>query len=133
MKSVSRCLGFAPTALLTWGPVFLVLAVLPRESTSQDESVRRGMEVAVHCVDADGSPIEGAEVYLLQHDGQPECTYITTGPYRSDEDGFAVCDQSISRPSGTYDRWLYARVPGKLVGVGRAAQFREREPFNEEH
>src|SRR5262249_30296299 len=58
--------------------------------------------------------------------------YAHSGPFRSDENGKAVCSDAILYDSGNYDRWFYARVPQRLVGVGRSAKWTNRAAFNTE-
>lgn len=83
-------------------------------------------KVEVFCVGTDGNPIGGAEVYLFQQykgeDGQAQ--YESSGPVESDARGRAVFSPAIfSGPLGNFDRWVYARVPGKLVGVSRSTRW----------
>jgi hypothetical protein len=84
--------------------------------------------VSVLCVDSDGKPVEGAEVHLFQQLGEAgNGRYLHFGPLKSDADGKALFSQAIFSGSlGNFDRWMYARVPGKLVGVGRSARWISR-------
>src|SRR6187455_2914090 len=84
-----------------------------------------GHSVSVLCVDADGKPVEGAETYLFQnYGGGDQVRYVSSGPMKSDAAGKATFPQAIfSDALGNFDRWIYARVPGKQVGVARTARW----------
>ncbi len=72
--------------------------------------------VTVLCVDADGKPVPNAEVYLFQHPAGDKSPYMQSGPFISDEQGRALCGEAIfSNDVGNFDRWIYARVPSRLV------------------
>lgn len=85
------------------------------------------------CVDANGRPVPGAEVSLFQQTGGEDGRYILSGTFRSDAQGKAVCAEAIfTNEQGNFDRWIYARVPGRLVGVGRCAKWTNRQVINSE-
>jgi Carboxypeptidase regulatory-like domain len=97
---------------------------------SKQASVQR---VSALCVDANGNPVAGAEVHLFQHTGAGDGRFAHAGPFTSDALGKAVCAQEIfSNQQGNFDRWIYARVPGRLVGVARCAKWTNRAAFNRE-
>jgi beta-lactamase regulating signal transducer with metallopeptidase domain len=81
--------------------------------------------VSVLCVGANGKPVEGAEVHLYQGVRQAGVAhYLHFGPLKSDAQGQVQFPQALFVNSlGNFDRWVYARVPGKLVGVGRSARW----------
>jgi hypothetical protein len=91
--------------------------------------------VSVLCVDVEGKPVEGAEVHLFQSRGLGhDPRYLHFGPLKSDAQGKALFSDAIFFDElGNFDRWVYARVPGKLVGVGRSSRSRiRRSVFNPE-
>lgn len=88
--------------------------------------------VTVRCLDAEGKPVAGAEVHLFQYDGR-ERRYVHSGPFTSDEQGRVVSDEALfSDELGHFDRWVYARVPGRLVGVARSAKWKNRQVVNQD-
>ncbi len=90
-------------------------------------------KVAVTCVDSDGKPISGAEVYLFQFTGPAEGgRFVQSGPFMTDDGGRAECSDATLYDGDKYDRWFYARVPGRLVGAGRTAKWTNRAAFNTE-
>lgn len=105
-----------------------------KSETPAEQSPRRtGERVTSLCVDADGKPVSGAEVHLFQLTGGASGRFVHTGPVASDAQGKAVCAPEIFRnEQGNFDRWFYARVPGRLVGVARAAKWTNRAAFNRE-
>jgi outer membrane protein assembly factor BamB len=83
------------------------------------------------CVDAKGQPVRGAEVHFFQFAGGDDGRYVHFGPVVSDEKGHASSPETlIKNDAGNYDLWIYARVPGRLIGVGRSAQWRHDPPQN---
>ncbi len=89
--------------------------------------------VTVLCVDAQGKPVPHAEVYLFQQPVGDKNPYVQSGPFMSDEQGRALCGEAIfSNDHGNFDRWIYARVPGSLVGAARGAKWTNRAAFNAE-
>ncbi|MFO1096043.1 MAG: carboxypeptidase regulatory-like domain-containing protein [Planctomycetaceae bacterium] len=90
-------------------------------------------DVAVVCVDADGKPVAGAEVYVFQHDGPLPGRYVQSGPFTTDAEGHVAGVKPIVRDeAGNFDRFYYARVPGKLVGVGRSMKWKGSSDRNPE-
>ena len=92
-----------------------------------------GKPVKLLCVDAKGAPVAGAEVYLFQHNEHLDARekFLQSGPFTSDAEGKVVGpDELVMTKEGNFDRWIYARVPSKLVGVARSAQWTGRKPFN---
>jgi beta-lactamase regulating signal transducer with metallopeptidase domain len=90
-------------------------------------------KVVVSCVDSDGKPVPGAEVYLFQFAGPAEGgRFVQTGPFTTDAGGRAECSEATLYDGDKYDRWFYARVPGSLVGAGRSAKWMNRAAFNTE-
>ena len=81
--------------------------------------------VEVHCVDAAGKPVVGAEVHVFQARKSPDgrADFVASGPHRSDAEGRAIAGVALDFDGGRFDRWFYARVPGKLVGAERAFSF----------
>ncbi len=76
---------------------------------------------------------QAREVFVFQQTGSVKYRYVRSGPFKTDEQGRAVCSQAIfSNESGNFDRWIYARVPGRLIGTARAAKWTNRAPFNPE-
>ena len=72
----------------------------------------------VVCVDSSGKPVPAAEVHLFQRVGEEQGRYVHIGPLKADEQGKAVGPLAVfSNEHGNFDRWFYARVPGRLVGV----------------
>lgn len=81
--------------------------------------------VEVQCVDAAGTPVVGAEVHVFQARKSPDgrADFVASGPHRSDAEGRAIAGVALDFDGGRFDRWFYARVPGKLVGAQRAFRF----------
>jgi hypothetical protein len=88
--------------------------------------------VDVHCVDGDGKPVAGAEVHLFQCvDLGDDGGYLRVGPLRSDTRGRAIGGRPrFIDDEGDFDRFIYARVPGKLVGVARSAKWKGQTARN---
>lgn len=86
--------------------------------------------VRMLCLDQEGQAVAGAEIHLFQYDGEAE-RYKPFGPFRSDAEGKAACDKELfTNTAGNFDRWLYARLPGMLVGAARCTKFPGGEPIN---
>jgi beta-lactamase regulating signal transducer with metallopeptidase domain len=74
--------------------------------------------LTIVCVDADGNPVPGAEVYLVENVYRPAQTNVV-GPAKAD-------DMSVVRFPGIskvhedrgWARHVYARLPGRMAGVG---------------
>jgi hypothetical protein len=76
--------------------------------------------ITVTCVDTEGKPVAGAEVHVFQYRGVPgPNSYEVHGPILTDANGTATAGVALDREGGKFDRWFYARVPGKLVGGTR--------------
>jgi hypothetical protein len=85
------------------------------------------------CIDYEGNPVSGAEVHLFQRTGGKDARYVHFGPFQSDEHGKAVCAEAVfSNENGNFDRWIYARIPGRLVGVARCAKWTNQRVINSE-
>ncbi len=118
----------APAALPASSPKSQPASANPASpQTSQPTTPK----VNVLCVDAQGKPVPNAEVFLFQQTGSVKGRYVRSGPFTTDEHGRALCSDAIfSNESGNFDRWIYARVPGRLIGTARAAKWTNRAPFN---
>jgi beta-lactamase regulating signal transducer with metallopeptidase domain len=88
-------------------------------------------DVNMICVDESGKPVSGAEVHLFQYTGGENGRYMQSGPYTTNAKGEATCiDPIVMSDEGNYDRFLYARVPGSLVGMGRSTNWKNIGSFN---
>lgn len=102
------------------------------ETTKSESAKPQAKTVNMVCVNAQGQPVAGAEVYLFQYDGAAK-RYQQFGPFKSDGQGKAVCTKSVfSNDFGNFDRWIYARIPGRLVGASRTAKWTNRNVINPE-
>lgn len=103
-------------------------------ANAADESNKSGGEgVNVTCVGADGKSVAGAEVYFFQSVPGEPARYKQFGPFKSNDRGRATCPRAVvSDGRGHFDRWVYARVPGRLVGVARSANWKARTALNPE-
>ncbi len=82
------------------------------------------------CMDANGKPVAGAEVYIFQYSGFAK-RYREFGPILSDAEGKATFELSLfSDNHGNYDHWFLARVPGRLVGTARSVKWTNWDPIN---
>jgi thiol-disulfide isomerase/thioredoxin len=109
--------------------VFFAVAAHFRESSGAEQS----QGVTVMCVNKDGKPVAGAEVHLFQSVVGEPGRYKHFGPFAADDEGLAACPRAVvSDGQGHFDRWAYARIPGRLVGVGRSANWKKRAPINPE-
>jgi len=120
-------------ALFVSGIVLLPLASV--ESKLVDPTSNKGREAAgeslescrIDCVDKNGNPITGAEVYLVQMSADsfpvdPEDLKVSTfGPVQTDATGIAQFEV-VPLAGGYFQRSVYARAPGKSVGVGMQAR-----------
>ena len=86
--------------------------------------------LAVKCVDAEGKPVSDAEVHVFQarKGVVGAASYEPSGPHRTGVDGVATTAIAIDYDGGCFDRWLYARVPGKSVGAMRWLRFDTTAP-----
>jgi outer membrane protein assembly factor BamB/beta-lactamase regulating signal transducer with metallopeptidase domain len=128
---------FARQAFAQWVSANDSQPSTPRSRTSppgsQPQRASRPFEqpASALCVDSKGQPVRGAEVHFFQFTGGDDGRYLHFGPFASDEKGHASSPETlIKNDAGNYDLWIYARVPGRLVGVGRSAQWRHDPPFN---
>ncbi len=80
--------------------------------------------VSVQCVDMQGEPVAGAEVHLFQHFGQGrDARHLHFGPLMSNAEGKVRFPKAVfSGPFGNFDRYVYARIAGELVGVGHSGR-----------
>jgi WD40 repeat protein len=89
--------------------------------------------VTVLCVDKDGKPIAGAEVHIFQSVVGEPTRYKYFALYTSDDQGRVTCPRAVFFDGGGhFDRWAYARVPGRFVGVARSTNLKNRAPINPE-
>lgn len=88
-------------------------------------SAQSGKRLAVRCVDQKGRPVAAAEIWLWQARQMPDgrADLVASGPFRSGDDGMAKTAVATTYAGGHYDRWVYARVAGKLVGANRKAAY----------
>ena len=108
------------------------LAVTGRVA-AQGPAGEPGPPVRVVCVGAAGKPVAGAKVYLFQNTGGENSRYRSFGPFETDAEGRASCDEAVFRNAeGSFDRFVYARLPGRLVGVARSANWSGRGVINPE-
>lgn len=115
------------------GQESLTAAAGGNESTRNGGSAVDVETVDVLCVDADSHPVAGAEVYVFQHDGPLPGRYVQSGPFTTDAEGHVAGAKPIVRDdAGHFDRFYYARVPGKLVGVGRSINWKGSSVRNPE-
>lgn len=105
----------------------LALAGLSRLALTADPPGPHVVDVL--CVDEEGKPIAGAEVHLFQQaslqEGHP---YNHVGPLKSDAAGQVQFPEAEFTTSlGDFDRWIYARIPGKLVGAARSVRWKTQK------
>lgn len=103
---------------------WLVAAALCVAATAQRE------RWLVTCVDDDGRPVEGAEVWVFQLQQMPDGSgnHLPAGPFTSAADGTTPTVVPVTYDGGKYSRWIYARVPGRLVGSQRCMSLNHAEP-----
>lgn len=112
-------------------------AAAPQENAAKNAAEPDGdsasQGVSALCVDRDGKPVVGAEVHIFQCVVGEPGRYKEFGPFSSDETGRATCPRAVVKDGrGRFDRWAYARVPGRLVGVARSAMWKNRAVVNPE-
>src|SRR5262245_16800720 len=126
-------LMFSPRSCLRPAPALCLAAValawvwpLAKAADAPQEAVD------VHCVDGDGKPVAGAEVHLFQCIGLgDDGRYLRIGPLTSDAEGRAIGGRPrFTDDEGDFDRFIYARVPGQMVGVARSAKWKGSKAFN---
>lgn len=106
------------------GCLWIATSLLAQEKSSEP--------VRMQCLDSDGKPVAGAEIHLFQYDGKAE-RYQSFGPFKSNAEGKAICEKLLfTNDAGNFDRWFYARIPGRLVGAARSAKWTNQKPFNVE-
>ena len=116
-------LGRAFLRVLACTSTFAVAQAAEPEPQAQRPTAQA---VNMVCIDAEGRPVSGAEVHLFQLSGGEDGRFVLSGPFRTDAQGKAVCTQPVfSNASGNFDRWFYARVPGRLVGAARSGEMDE--------
>ena len=102
--------------------LFLLIAsaCLPAQSVAKPRAPNP--RVQVQCVDLNNKPVAGAEVHIWQHRPLPNGSgeMVPAGPFATDAKGTATTAIALTHGGGRFDRWVYARVPGKLVGAARA-------------
>jgi beta-lactamase regulating signal transducer with metallopeptidase domain len=129
LTTVALCGALAITlSLVTFEPA----QPQASEANSKTEGNRESLKddgVTIVCVDGDGKPVAGAEVHLFQHNRDKEM-YVHFGPQSSDEKGNASFGEAITDEDGNFDRFVYARVPGQLIGVSRSAKWKGGATIN---
>ena len=102
--------------------LFLLIAsaCLPAQSVAKPRAPNP--RVQVKCVDLSNKPIVGAEVHIWQYRPLPNGSgeMVAAGPFVTDATGTTTTAIALTHSGGRFDRWVYARVPGKLVGAARA-------------
>src|SRR5262245_30158978 len=105
------------------GLALVVVAVLGSAGLAAAQA-KELPRIAVTCVDTDGKPVAGAEVHVFQHKKSATGTaYVASGPHLTDVSGVATTAVALDYDGGKFDRWLYARVPGKVVAAQRWFRF----------
>ena len=101
---------------------------------STEPAIRPEPNVDVHCLHK-GKPVKGVEVYLFQYHRQGERGWYSMSKMQTtNEKGMAQFSSAVfSDSTGHFDRWVYARLPGKLVGVARSAFQRSEGIQSETH
>ncbi len=122
--------SLATAQRLLFVAVVTCIIMAGRPAVSAPVPTEAEKRVAMRCVSADGKPVGHAEIYLFQYDHE-KSRYQQFGPFTSDMQGAAVCERALyDSKLGNHDRWFYARVPNRLVGVARSAQWTGRPAFN---
>lgn len=89
--------------------------------------------LSVSCVDKDDKPVAGAEVHLFQSVVAEPARYKHFGPFTSDDQGRITCPRAVVYDGrGHFDRWAYARVSGRLVGIARSVNWKGHSAMNSE-
>jgi hypothetical protein len=116
-------------SLLRWN-ILVGAVVLAGRPIVADDTPLAALQAI--CVDEHGKTVAGAEVHLFQYKGSI-ARYLHFGPFTSDGEGKVTCPEALlSNDRGNFDRWVYARIPGRLVGVGRTAKWTNRAVINQE-
>lgn len=109
------------------------LCAAEQPNPSDSSAAAQDQAVSALCVDADGKAVAGAEVHLFQNVVGESSRYKHFGPYTSDDEGRVTCPRAVVYDGrGHFDRWAYARVPGRLVGIARSANWKNRSVINPE-
>lgn len=89
-----------------------------------------GSKVLVRCIDGSDKPIEGADIWVWQWRRTPEGggKLIGKRSFPSDTNGSSKTVVAMTNAGGNFDRWVHARVAGKLVGASRVAKFAGAKP-----
>src|SRR5579863_5386139 len=123
--------------LLSCSGILAMLITFPLRTSAADPATKSAtsrppvQDVTMVCVDAEAQPVKDAEIYLFQYNSAER--YQQFGPFKSDEQGKAVCAEAVfSNDLGNFDRWIYARIPGRLVGVARSSKFTNQKAINPE-
>jgi hypothetical protein len=130
LARVRRVLGAPhPTDRATWWPaaglaaLALVGVILagPRASNASQSTTQqnRTRTAAVVCVDDAGRPIAGAQVYIVDwFAGRHPIAVTPMGPVVTGADGVAKFDGLPAGDDLEGSTQAYAKVPGKLAGIG---------------
>jgi hypothetical protein len=117
----------------SWTLTTMILIVGVASHFVAADEPKRDEELTVVCVDKDGKPVTGAEVHLFQCVVGEPTRFKHFGPFESDEQGRATCQRTVVYDvQGHFDRWAYAHVTGRLVGVARSTNWKNRKPINAE-
>lgn len=86
--------------------------------------------IVVTCTDAADKPVIGAQVHVFQFTPQPEgpARLKPAGPFTTGADGMVRTAVALTWDGGRFDRWVYAVVPGKLVGGLRRMSGMDGDP-----
>lgn len=100
---------------------------------SDSSAAAQDQALGLLCVDANGKAVARAEVHLFQNVVGDSSRYKHFGPYTSDEQGRVTCPRAVVYDGrGHFDRWAYACVPGRLVGIARSANWKNHSVINPE-
>ncbi len=127
-RGVAAFMGSVFLAALGWASAFaVVLGAEAGAIGSAKLDFPAAQTVNMVCVDAEGRAVAGAEVHLYQLTAGEDGRFEHSGMFTTDAEGKAACNVAVfSSESGNFDRWFYARVPGRLVGAARAQNGRTR-------
>lgn len=123
LRRVRRIMGLAPTAPQgSWWPVggmvltlLVLLAVQDRTSGQNTPATVPSRPIEVLCVDEAGNPVAGAGVFLVDFGSGQRVGRKGT----SDQNGRLTFAGLPGAPANPGYASAYARVPGKLAGVGQ--------------
>jgi beta-lactamase regulating signal transducer with metallopeptidase domain len=119
-SDATRRANWWPAAALGAVAVTLVLTAAAARLSANDQPATEAMSrtATIECVDENGRPVPGADVYLVDWsrlNGQPKVS--APGPVKSGDDGVAKFT-NLPNPSPLRGQLVaYARVPGKLAGL----------------